>query len=240
MASLFSKSDVERWVAQNEKKMTLLQRRLGSSRTSSTDKQGLSLLSLTLEDQGYIHVAAGNRDKAIACFHQAVEICATVLSLEMQGVPSPLGYLSAAYFQQLLIALAVGDNDLIKRFAEMLPTDNAYDPDDSVYIAKALKALTLGRINEARPHLALPAPDTDAQFIGYVECLRAIANGSWADFVNELRRAAAGWEKFTRREFEGQSCSSCFIGGVGLLKLARRVSGQELPVTIEHIPSLLL
>ena len=220
--------------------MTLLQRRLGSSWTSSMDKQGLGLLSLTLEDQGFIHVATGNRDKAVACFQQAVEVRTTVLSLEMQGVPSALGYLSAGNFQQLLIALAIGDNDLIKRFAEILPTDNAYDPEDSVYIAKALKALALGRTDEARLHLALPSPDIDAQFSGYVECLRAIANGSWADFVNELRRASAGWEKFTRREFEGDSCSSCFIGGVGLLKLARRVSGLELPVTIEHIPPLLL
>jgi hypothetical protein len=243
MKPLYSQSDVERWVAQNAKKRQILERRLGANWSDATDAQGLSMLSLTLEDEGYTAIALGKRDEAIRSFHNAVSVIAKLLDMGRQGLSGAAAYICTGYFQTLLESLAIVDDSLTAQFVAVFDVDGIAakaSPLDSTYIARVLKALAQGRQDDAKRVLATPPPDVDPQFVGYVECLRTISEGRYSELEGELRRAAQAWERFVRKDSPGQPPSACFIGGLGLLRLAEKVWQRSLEVTVEYLPSLLV
>lgn len=243
MKPLYSQSDVERWITQNAKKRQLLERRLGTHWSNATDAQGLSMLSLTLESEGYTAIAMGQRNEAIRSFHNAVSVIAKLLGMGRQGDSGAEGYLRTGFFQTLLESLAIGDDSLTAQFVAVFDVDGVAakaSPPDSTYIARVLKALAQGKQEDAKRVLAMPPPDVDPQFVGYVECLKAIAEGRCNELEGELRRAAQAWERFVRKDSPGQPQSACFMGGLGLLRLAEKVWQRRLEVTIEHLPQLLV
>jgi hypothetical protein len=243
MKLLYSQADVARWPSQVTKKKQILERRLGADWMVATDAQGLSLLSLTLQDEGFLQLALGRRLEAVACFHNAVEVELKLLEMGRKGMPGAEGYFRTGCFQELLLAWAIGDDNLGRKMAVALPTDGVaadIGPPDSTYIARALKALSLGQIDDARQFLSSPPPKIDRQFIGYVECLRQITEQQWDSLILELKKAAVAWERFTQRDCAGHPGSVCFIGGAGLLQLARTMSGIRLTAEVDHLPTLLL
>jgi hypothetical protein len=243
MKPLYLPSDVDRWVTQNAKRRQLLARRLGTNWSDATDAQGLSLLSLTLESEGYTAIALGKRDEAIRSFHNAVSVVAKLLDMGRQGSTGAETYLRTGFFQTLLEAFAIGDDSLTAQFVAVFDVDGIAakaSPPDSTYIARVLKALAQGKQEEAKHVLATPPPDVDSQFVGYVECLKAIADGRRSELEGELHRAAQAWERFVRKDSPGQPQSACFLGGLGLLRLAEKVWKRRLEVTVEHLPQLLV
>ncbi len=243
MKPLYSPADVERWVAQNAKKRLLLERRLGTDWSGVTDAQGLSMLSLTREDEGYTAIALGQQEEAIRYFREAVLVEIKILNMARMGVTGATGYLVTGCFQILLNALAIGDDSLTAQFVAVFEVDGIAaqaSPPDSTYIACVLKALAQGKQEDAKHLLATPPPDVDPQFAGYVECLQVIAEDRFNEFEGELRRAAQAWERFVRKDSPGQPQSACFMGGLGLLRLAEKVWQRQLEVKVEHLPQLLV
>lgn len=242
MEALYSQADVERWGTQNAKKRQMLERRLGTKWSDATDAQGLSMLSLSLEDEGYTAIALGKRDEAIRSFHNAVSARAKLLDMGRQGISGAESYIRTGYFQTLLESLAIGDDSLTAQFVAVFDVDGIAaqaSPPDSTYIARVLKALAQGNQEDAKHVLATPPPDVDPQFVGYVECSKAIAEGRYSELEGELRLAAQEWERFVRKDSLGQPQSACFMGGLGLLRLAEKVWQLRLVVTVEHIPQWL-
>ncbi|MGV3605426.1 MAG: hypothetical protein ACO1RA_03390 [Planctomycetaceae bacterium] len=243
MKPLYSAADVERWVTQNAKKRQILERRLGTNWRDATDVQGLSMLSLSLEDEGYTAIALGKRDEAIRNFREAVLVEIKILKMARMGVTGATGYLVTGCFQILLNALAIGDDSLTAQFVGVFEVDGIAaqaSPPDSTYIARVLKALAQGKQEDAKHVLATPPPDVDPQFSGYVECLQAIAEKRFNEFEEELCRAARAWERFVRKDSPGHPLSVCFMGGLGLLRLAEKVWQRQLEVKVEQLPQLLV
>jgi len=200
------------------------------------------MLSLSLQDEGYTAIALGKRDEAIRSFHNAVSVRVKLLDMGRQGISGAESYIRTGYFQTLLESLAIGDDSLTAQFVAVFDVDGIAaqaGPPDSTYIARVLKALAQGKQEDAKHVLATPPPDVDPQFAGYVECLKAIAEGRYSELEGELRRAAQAWERFVRKDSPGQPQSACFMGGLGLLRLAEKVWQRRLKVTVEHIPRLL-
>ena len=237
----YPQSDVERWVAQNAKKRQLLERRKLANRSDAIDVHELSMLSLTLQSEGYTAIALGKRDEAIRSFHNAVSVIARLLDMGRQGVSGAESYQRTGYFQTLLESLAIGDDSLTAQFVAVFDVDGIAaqaSPPDSTYIARVLKALAQGKQEDAKRVLATPPPDVDPQFVGYVECLKAIAEGQHSELEGELRRAAQAWERFVRKDSPGQPQSTCFMGGLGFLRLAEKVWQCRVKVTVEQLPQL--
>jgi hypothetical protein len=242
MKPLYSSADVDRWVIQNAKARQLLERRLGTNWKSANDAQGLSLLSMTFEAEGFTAVALGNREVAMNNFAESVAVTVKVLDMGRKGINGAEGYVRTGYFQTLLTAWAIDDDRLIKEFLDVFQVEGTAadrSPADSTYIARTLKALSMGRLGDAERILAFPARDVDPQFVGYVDCLTAIAESRMDEFKVALRRSADAWERFTREDGGGQPQSACFIGGLGLLNLAKRLGLKLNDLVVDHIPALL-
>jgi hypothetical protein len=81
-------------------------------------------------------------------------------------------------------------------------------------------------------------PDTDAQFTGYVDCLKGIAEDNWNEFESALHLAADGWERFVRVDCPGQPPCVCFMAGLGMMNLAKCYGLNNAALSVDHIPTL--
>jgi hypothetical protein len=160
-----------------------------------------------------------------------------------RGEPINIERVNAGHFQSLLDALASGDWAAAERFCAVFPAEFAKESrsiPSSLYIARPLKALVEGRLEDARRMLAQKQPSIDPMARGYPECLRAIAAKDLAGFVEALRAASGYWRKWAARAERGLPDSVCFLHGAGLVALAERVMGQRLDEPVDDVPVELL
>ncbi len=243
MNALYSEKDVSRWEKTNSRAFEILGRRLGNEPLTSTDSQGLSLLSLAHIGAGFTGVASGDAERARHHFQQSVRIKLRIFDLYEEGTTGADACIRTGEFQTLLTAHAAGAPDLATQFAKTYRVNGfavERSPADSTYIGKPMKALSLGDVAQADECLSRPAPNVDPQFAGYVECLQAIAKKDENAFVAAIQGAASQWESFIYANFRGHPQAACFLGGVGFIHLVRQVVEAPFDVQVKHVPRFLL
>ena len=241
---MISDTNISRWRERADRSLEILAKRLGDFDSPKPDAQGLNMLSLTYASVGYAHVAASDFSGARTAFSNAVLAMNRVYDLITSGHAAANGYDRSGNFQILLMAHATGDSDLISSFLRrftITPVAVAAGPDDSTYFASTCIALSAGDIEVAASHLAEHRPNIDPLFFGYDQCLTSITKRDKEAFVTTLCTAASSWHSYATRQFEGLPRSACFLDGVGLLHLARKVLGDAaLTAGSPYIPESLI
>lgn len=234
MQKLFSDRNVEQWETTGVRKLEILGRRLGENPAQSEDAQGLNLLALSLIDLAFAKIAIGERDNALSLLQSVVQFKIRIFELYSSGSDAAKGYIRAGEFQTLLLAFASGNVDLARRFANILPTDGIaveHSPADSNFIYLPLKALALNDFDEAASLLSRPAPEkVDPQFLGYIECLEAIAERHVLKVQQTIKNAELLWYEFMKKKFRGHPQAVCFVAGIGFQRLAETVLKTKLDI----------
>jgi hypothetical protein len=231
MKPLFSEKDVRRWASTCSEDIEILERRLGRD---SNDVQGLNMLALTLVDSAFAKFAIGECDNAANLLQSAVRFKLRIFELHSTGNEAAKGYIRAGEFQTILLAFASGDIDLARQFASILPADGfavENSPADSSFIYLSLKALALSDFDEAASLLSRPKPEkVDPQFVGYIECLEAIAEKNASKVQVAIQNAESHWYAFMNKKFRGHPQAACFVAGLGFQRIAETTLKTKLDI----------
>jgi hypothetical protein len=236
--SLYTPEDVRRWAEVDARCLQLGEQRLsnppgGRIENALSDNAGWhALAARRLIAEGRLAEA---RDHLI----KGARYCAEIFERHARGEPMNIEYVNAGCFQWLLDALASGDWAAAEHFSSVFPAEfdkRSRSIPSSIYIARPLKALVEGRIEDARQMLAQKQPSIDPMHRGYPECLRAIAARDRAGFVEALKAASVYWRRWAARAERGLPHSVCFLHGAGLMALAQRVMDQRIDEPVDHVP----
>jgi len=243
----YTMEDVERWESVDQKYFPPLLQRLRDEPNHRAVVRGHGFCSYVLARQGMAMCAIVRGKYSLAMGHLAAGAEARCLMYERYEAGEDISpdYLSAGNWLNLLLAHASGDEAVVERLCTLYDEKYFDDPatrsvEESKYIGRIIKALTEGRVEDARRTQGEPAPKIERMFRGYLECLTAIADGDEAGLEEALRFAADAWEKYARRVWRELPQSVCFIHGVGFIRLAERVWGRPVVLEIDHIPLGLL
>jgi len=231
MKPLFSEKDVRRCASTCSEDIEILERRLGRD---SNDVQGLNMLALTLVDSAFAKFAIGECDNAANLLQSAVRFKLRIFELHSAGNEAAKGYIRAGEFQTILLAFASGDIDLARQFASILPADGfavENSAADSSFIYLSLKALALSDFDKAASLLSRPKPEkVDQQFVGYIECLEAIAEKNASKVQVAIQNAESHWYAFMNKKFRGHPQAACFVAGLGFQRIAETTLKTKLDI----------
>jgi hypothetical protein len=236
MKLLYSPQDVVRWEAAKGGSVALhLQKLSEPGLVSEKQDFHLGMLSLSYQTKGMIFIAQGRYEEAVHSFHDSIK---TLCKMYERFEKEQGGSLEAGHFQSVLVAFVTKDEPLVSRLVGLYRADEGTP--DSIFLGKALKLVASGDIDGAKTALAQRKPRFEPQFVGYADCLQAIANKDQQRFVSALNVASESWAKWASKRVKGLPDSVCFIQGVGLIRLAERVVGNPIPITNEYMPQELL
>ncbi len=192
------------------------------------------MLALTLVDSAFAKFAIGECDNAANLLQSAVRFKLRIFELHSTGNEAAKGYIRAGEFQTILLAFASGDIDLARQFASILPADGfavENSPADSSFIYLSLKALALSDFDEAASLLSRPKPEkVDPQFVGYIECLEAIAEKNASKVQVAIQNAESHWYAFMNKKFRGHPQAACFVAGLGFQRIAETTLKTKLDI----------
>jgi hypothetical protein len=232
----YSTEDVARWEASYAESIAAHLQRLTDPRLpESRHDFHLGMLSLSHRTRAMICVARGRFGDAVAALRASVEARCRMYERSVAGVGRPL---EAGHFQTVLDALATRDDTLVDRIGRHYRAD--VGTRDSVFLGTALRSLVLNDVPGACSALGRERPRFERQFVGYVECLQAVAAGDDQRFPAALALASGSWAEWAARQVRGLPDSVCFLHGAGFVRLAERVFRRRVPVADAHIPSPLL
>jgi hypothetical protein len=235
MGHFYSNDDVVRWDKSYRPAIDLHREKLTTDLPQPKVDFHLSNLSGSHYMQGMTFIAQGNFDAAVQAFRASADARCKMYERFEKGQGRSL---EAGHFQSVLVALVTKDQALISRFVSHYRADEGTP--DSIFLGRAVKLLTMGDIDGAKTTLAQRKPCFEPQFVGYAECLEAIANKDQQRFVSALSVASENWAKWASKRVKGLPDSVCFIQGIGLVRLAERVLGNPIPIANEHMPQELL
>ncbi len=243
----YTMDDVERWESVDDEFFPPLIKKLRGDPNHQAISQGHGLCSYQLKRRAMAMSAIARGKYTLALGYLAVGCEAVCLMYERYEAGEDISpeFLSAGTWMELLLAHASRDKAVVERLCRLYDEKYFDDPatrsvEESKYIGRIIKALTEGRVDDARQTLGEPSPKIERMFRGYLECLTAIANGDQEGLEEALGFAADAWEKYSRRVWPGLPQSVCFIHGVGLIRLAEHVWGRPVVPEIDHIPMGLL
>lgn len=240
MKRMYAGKDIEVWMQDNQWELQALEPKLAEINKCDNPAHVLGMLAFTYEGVGFTEIARGNCVAARTAFSRAAETNLMLYELYQAGVAIDIENLSTGNFRFFLLAHVAGDYALARKFSDLYKVEYGKEmgsPVDSTYIGAMLKAITQQRFDVAEEIVATPAPDVDLQFVGYIECLRAIVRSDEAAFVNALVYASDKWEQFARANFKGSPESVCFAAGCGFINLANLTRGWGLKIQDDRIPA---
>lgn len=235
MGRLYADDDMARWEHSYKDSVAIHLDKLANSATEAEIDFRLGMLAVSRYTLGMISVAKGDFLGATARFRSAVETRCGQYERFEQGVGREL---DAGHFQTLLLALVTRDDTLVSRFRAHYRAENGTKC--SIFLGRAVKRLAANDREGARLELDRRKPPIDPQFLGYCECLEAIAAGNEGQFTDAIVRAGNHWQTWAAKTVRGLPDAVCFIQGVGLVRLAEKVLRRPVPVTHEHLPHELL
>lgn len=236
MKKFYSPEDVARWEEAKGGSVALhLEKLSDPSLVPQKQDFHLGMLSLSYQSKGMTFVALERFEEAKQSFRGSIETLCKMYERFEKGQGRSL---EAGHFQSVLVAFVTKDQPLISRLAAHYRADDGTP--DSVYLGRVVKLLAMGDIDAAKTALAQKKPRFEPQFVGYADCLEAIANKDQQRFVTALNGASESWSKWASKRVKGLPDSVCFIQGIGLVRLAERVLGNPIPISNEHMPQELL
>lgn len=235
MGRFYTDEDVARWEKPGRQSIDLHLEKLATSLPEQKTDFHMGMLALCYEEEGMICVAKGKFQESIQAFTSSVETKCKQYERFDEGTGRALG---AGTFQSILIAFATKDHDLVARIAHHYRAENGTP--DSIFLGRALKLLVMEDLSAAKDSLKQKRPRLDSQFVGYPECLEAIANKDELAFADGLEIASTSWAKVVSKRDRGLPYSVCFIQGVGLIRLAEKTIGRRISIADRYIPSELL
>lgn len=236
MKKFYTSEDVVRWEAAKGGSVELHLQKL-SDPALPPQKQDfhLGMLSLSYHTWGMICVAHNRFDEAILSFRGSTEVLCRMYERFNKGQGRSL---EAGHFQSVLVAFVARDHPLASRLVGDYRADEGTP--GSIFLGRAVKLLAMGDIDSAKSALAQRKPHCEPQFVGYAECLEAIANNDQQGFLSALNVASESWANWASKRVKGLPDAVCFIQGVGLVRLAEGIFGKSIPIASEHIPQGLL
>jgi hypothetical protein len=231
----YSSDDVARWLKIDQQSITLHLNKLEGEMPQTTIDFHLYMLAGSYYLHGMTCIAQNSFGAAIDAFRASAETRCKMYERYNNGLGRSL---EAGHFQSLLIAFVTMERALVSRFVHNFRADEGTP--GSVFLGRALKLVALNDLESAKNELARKKPRFEPQFIGYAECLDAIAGVDVQRFTAALNLASASWAKWAVKRAKGLPESVCFIHGIGLVRLAERVIGSRVIVIDEHIPGQLL
>lgn len=235
MKNFYNDADIARWETADKQSIPLhLEKLKGEVHEKKIDFH-LDMLAGSYYMQGMTFIAQGNFDEAVQAFRASAEARCKMYERFEKGQGRSL---EAGHFQSVLVAFVTKDQALISRLVVHYRADEGTP--DSIFLGRAVKLLAMGDTDGAKTALAQRKPRFEPQFVGYADCLEAIANKDQQRFVSALSLASESWAKWASKKAKGLADSVCFIQGVGLVRLAERVLGNPIPITNEYMPQELL
>ncbi len=235
MGGFYSNDDVVRWDKSYRQSIDLHREKLATDLPQQKVDFHLSNLSGSYYMQGMTFIAQSAFDEAIQAFRASAEAKCKVYERFKNGQGRSL---EAGTFQSVLVAFVTNDEPLVSRLVDLYRADEGTP--DSIFLGKALKLIATGGLDSAKAALAQRKPRFEPQFVGYAECLEAIANKDQQRFVSALNVASESWAKWASKSVKGLPDSVCFIQGIGLVRLAEQILGNTIPIANEYMPQELL
>jgi hypothetical protein len=236
MKKYYTAEDVARWQPTFEKSVTIhLEKLSRPGQPSEHYDFHLGMLSLHYCDFGMMRIAQGRFEEARKMFQESVQTRCKMFERAGEGVGESI---DAGQFQSLLIAFVTKDESLVARMADLYKAEEGVP--ESIYLGSAVKLLAKKDTRGAKAALAQKKPRFETLFVGYDDCLEAIADKNEQGFASGLKVASESWRKVAARRYKGLPSAVCFIQGAGLVLLAESVLGKRLAVVNEYIPPELL
>lgn len=236
MKFFYTRDDVARWDAAKGGSVALHIEKLSDPALTPQNRDfHLGMLAMSYQTKGMILIAQERFDEARQTFRDSIEtLCKMYERFEMGQGRS----LEAGHFQSVLLAFVTNEPLLIARIVAHYRTDEGTP--DSIFLGRAVKLLATGTINAAKEALAQQQPRFQPQFVGYSDCLAAIANKDQDRFEAALIVASESWSRWASKKVKGLPDSVCFVQGIGLVRLAERILGRALSIANEYMPLALL
>lgn len=231
----YSEEDVARWQIAYAKSIGIHQEKLTTDFSQPAIDFHLGGLAGSYYMQGMTFIAQGAFESSLQAFKASAEARCKMYERFENGKGRSL---EAGHFQSVLVAFVTKDEALVSRLVGLYRADEGTP--DSIFLGNALKLVATGDIDGAKTALAQRKPRFEPQFVGYADCLEAIANKDQPRFVSAASVACESWAKWAAKRVKGLPDSVCFIQGVGLVRLAERVLGNPIPVISDGMPQELL
>lgn len=235
MGQFYSNEDVARWDKSYGQSVDLHLEKLSADLPQEKVDFHLSNLSGSYYMQGMTLIAKSEFRKAIEAFRASAQTKFKMYERFENGQGRSL---EAGNFQSLLVAFVTRDEALVSQLVGKYRAEDGTP--GSIFLGRALKLIAMSDLDGAKIALREKKPRFEPQFIGYTDCLEAIANKDEHRFLTALKLASDSWAKWAVKRVNGLPDSVCFIQGVGLVRLAERVMGKRISVVDENIPLQLL
>jgi len=198
MKRYYTDEDVLRWQKAHKDSVQLQLEKLKSEAAPERIDFRLGMLTLAYQTQGMIAIALGQFQEAIDAFCASGETRFKMFERSEAGVGREL---EAGYYQEILVSFVTRKESLISKLVRLYRADNGTP--DSMYLGRALKHLATNDLAAALTALSAKKPRFEGQFVGYADCLEAIAKKDKQAFLVALETATKSWTKVAARRDRG-------------------------------------
>jgi hypothetical protein len=235
MSHLYSPADLDRWNRSYQDSIHLHLDKLATDLSSQQVDFHLNMLSLSYHTQGMILIAQGKFTDAVGSFRSSVLAKCQMYERYEKGEGRAL---EAGHFQSVLEAYVTRDDDLVAAIVKHYRAQEGTP--DSIFLGRALKYIATNEIDNAKRLMRQEWPRFEPQFVGFADCLEAIAENDEYRFVAAANSASQHWAAWAAKRIRGLPDSVCFIQGIGLIRLAEKSMGRTIRIVSEYLPQELL